>query len=828
MLKTVYPDGTFASSTYFANGMTASTTDEKGHVTRYEYDASRRLTRVTDALNHVITFTNDANGNRTSMTDSKGQITRYEYDANQRRNKIVFADTTAISMTYDAVGRMLSKTDQAGKTTQYEYDKRGKLLKVTDARGGITSFTYDELGHQLTQTDANHRTTTYAYDKNGRPIRRTLPLGMSEIYGYDAASQLTSRKDFNGKTTSYGYDNMGRLTSRTPDASTGQAPVTFTYTAMGKRKTMVDASGMTTYSYDERDRLTLKATPFGSLTYTSDDTGKPLTVRSSNANGVAVDYTYDALNRLETVVDRRLAAGTTTYVYDVNGNLESALYPNSVRSTYTYDTLNRLTNVAVTNGSPIAGYAYTLGPAGNRLSVTEANGRQVIYGYDALYRLTSETISGAASNNGAVAYGYDPVGNRLSRTSTVAAVAPASSTYDENDRLQTDTYDNNGNTIQSNGITYQFDFENRITSANNGDVTFLYDGDGNRVAKTSGGITTRYLIDTQNPTGHAQAVEEIVAGQVQRQYTYGHSLISQRQLLGGNRTTSFYGLDGSGSVRFLTSDAGTITDTYTYDAFGKLIESTGNTPNDHLYVGEHFDNQVGFYYLRARYMNPDTGRFWTMDDFEGMSSDPVSLHKYLYANSNPINLVDPTGHMGAAIALQGVSMAGVMATMATAMLAFMKVLFAAAAVAVVATTAAIVIDRMIQMMVVAMSMAPAIAAAKTLLFQEFEKFRKSSEFQRPGNHWAELEYPTPPVGGTTRVPIRVSNIGPVKFTEYEGGGAGRVFQFKYGIGANAKLGAGLFLFRLDYMNYETTPPRPEFHYHLRYGSININHEPFDF
>jgi hypothetical protein len=50
------------------------------------------------------------------------------------------------------------------------------------------------------------------------------------------------------------------------------------------------------------------------------------------------------------------------------------------------------------------------------------------------------------------------------------------------------------------------------------------------------------------------------------------------------------------------------------------------------------------YYLRARYLSPQSGRFWTMDTFEGNSSDPLSLHKYLYAHADPVNMVDPSGH----------------------------------------------------------------------------------------------------------------------------------------------------------------------------------------
>jgi RHS repeat-associated protein len=823
--KTVHPDGRFVATTYDAAGLTVATTDELGRVTRYEYDAAKRLSKVTDALDKAVTFTYDANGNRATMTDARGQTLRYEYDGNNRLTRVTHPDGTSTSKTFDPLGRLLSKTDQAGVSTHFEYDRRGRLVKVTDAAGGVTSYTYDEQGNRLTQTDASNHTTAYAYDSLGRRTRRTLPMGMAETYAYDAAGQLVARTDFNGKTTAYGYDQTGQLTSRTPDPSLGQPAVTFTYTPTGKRATMTDATGTTTYQYDARDRLTSKATPFGTLAYTHDAAGNLLTMRSSNAEGISVDYAYDALNRLSSVADNRLEAGTTAYAYDANGNLESTTLPNQVRSAYTYDNLNRLTNLSVTRGVTLAGYAYTLGAAGNRLSVTEHTGRSVAYGYDALYRLTSETVGGdpVAAGNGAVGYTYDAVGNRLTRTSTLAGVEPTTSSYDANDRASADIYDANGNTLQSQGMTYRFDFENRLTSAGEGSVAFSYDGDGNRVSKTAGGVTTRYLVDTQNPTGRAQVVEEIVGGGVRRQYTFGHGLISQRQLIGGERRVSFYGHDGHGSVRFLTDAGGSVTDTYTYDAFGKLTARTGSTPNEHLYAGEHFDDQTGFYYLRARYMNPDAGRFWTMDDFEGMSADPASLHKYLYANADPVNLVDPSGHMAAAAAAMP-SIGMMMGLAAMAMLSFLKVLLVVAAVAVIATVTAIMVDRMIDLINVSMSMSAALAAAKVLLVQEFGKFRRSPEFQRPGKHWAEFEHPTGLIK-TQRVALKTYQIGPVRMTEYGGGRPGRVFQFKYGIGPNAVPGAGFFLFRLDYMDYRVFPAQPDIHYHLRYGNVNLDHEP---
>ena len=121
---------------------------------------------------------------------------------------------------------------------------------------------------------------------------------------------------------------------------------------------------------------------------------------------------------------------------------------------------------------------------------------------------------------------------------------------------------------------------------------------------------------------------------------------------------SFYAYDGHGSVRALTSSTGAITDTYDYDAFGNLLHSTGTTFNEFLFAGEQFDSDLGLYYNRARYLNVSTGRFWTMDSFEG-NSDPLSLHKYLYVGANPINAVDPSGHdfdLASTMAAAGVSL----------------------------------------------------------------------------------------------------------------------------------------------------------------------------
>jgi RHS repeat-associated protein len=186
-------------------------------------------------------------------------------------------------------------------------------------------------------------------------------------------------------------------------------------------------------------------------------------------------------------------------------------------------------------------------------------------------------------------------------------------------------------------------------SASGTAVTIVYDGDGNRVAKTvtTNGVptTTSYLVDDLNPTGYAQVVEELSSGgTVERQYTYGLQRIDENQVLNGVWTPSFYGYDGGGNVRQLTNVAGTVTDSYEYDAFGNKFTVSCTTPNNYLYRGEQYDPDLGLYYLRARYYNPISGRIVSRDPLDGQLTDPKSLHEYLDAGGDLVDALDPTWH----------------------------------------------------------------------------------------------------------------------------------------------------------------------------------------
>ena len=656
LTKTIYPDSSFTENVYDDAGRLGEVRDARGKATTYGYDLAGRRTSVRDALGNVTSFAYDQNGNQTSVTDARNQTTRLEYDELNRHTRTNLPDGTFNEIGYDTLGRRISERDQAGKLTRFQYDSLGRLRKVTDAKNQETSYAYDDLGNRISQTDANGHVTRFEYDQLGRETARILPDGDRETKGYDAAGNLRTRTDFMGRTTTYSYDDSNRLASRHyPNASEN---VSFTYTATGRRETATDQRGTTTYGYDGRDRLASILYPDGrklEFGYDSNGNRTNLTARV-NGQAYATGYRYDAANRLDVVTDPLGRA--YDHGYDPNGNRASLAYPNGTTTSYVYDSLNRLRNLTTIGAlGTIQGYAFTLGPAGNRTRIQEHDGTVRDYGYDDLYRLTSETVTRSGQLDYQKAFTYDPVGNRQTQLTSGNGAAGQTYDYDTRDRLLTDGlaahgYDDNGNlTTKSGEATYTWDHDNRLVGITKTDGTVVahqYDADGNRVQTATTLLgqptqTTNFLVDTSGSLSHVAAETDGPTGALKALYVRGDDLLSVIRPNGGTWSTRFYHADGIGSIRKLTDEFGTVTDSYEYSAFGELLSHTGTDPQPYAFTGEPYDPNVGFQYHRARWMDPRSGRFVGMDPFAGRVQDPPSLHKYLYAAGDPSNRVDPTG-----------------------------------------------------------------------------------------------------------------------------------------------------------------------------------------
>ena len=219
---------------------------------------------------------------------------------------------------------------------------------------------------------------------------------------------------------------------------------------------------------------------------------------------------------------------------------------------------------------------------------------------------------------------------------------------------------------------------------------YTYDDAGNRTSQIvkDDGVTTATtdcLIDANNPTGYSQTLEQVetppTGGEDAKATTYVVGLDVIAQVIKDTPTSTpiemVYLYDGHGSVRALLNPASgtppavtflnaaqvpggsSWVKTLTYDAYGNAFGFDAATCVSELqYSGESHSASTGLDYLRARWYDRSLGRFGQLDDYAGDLQSPLSLHRYMYAQGNPVQNVDPTGRdslvdMLGALAIQG-------------------------------------------------------------------------------------------------------------------------------------------------------------------------------
>jgi len=618
--------------TYDANDNRLTVTDGNGHTTTYTYDKLNRLKTIQDALGHTVTYGYDANDNRTTVTNALGFMTGYAYDALDRLTSVTDPLIHSTYYGYDSIGNRTVITDANGIATNYTYDALDRLIGVTDAEGGAVSYGYDEVGNRTVITDANLHLTDYTYDPLDRVVGVTDPEGNTTSYGYDETGNRTVITDANSAITHFAFDSENRLTSVAYPDST----VSFSYDGLDSRLVMTDTTGITTYEYDALSRPLTITHPSGVVGYRYDALNRTQMIYP---DGEVVTYTYDLSDRLDEVED--WDSRTVTYGYDNADRLTSLQYPNSTSASYSYDNADRLTNL--TNSSVVSGtlstFTYTLDDVGNRLQMVDVDGT-TSYSYDDLYRLTQ--VDCPVGTPATVSYTYDAMGNRTVMTTT----STITYTYDTADRLLasgpiTFTWDNNGNMLSKGDITYSYDYANRLVEVISGTqtITFTYNGDGVRVGKCVDGTCTTYLQDVAAPL--PVVLVDTTGGQ-DSLYTYGLDLVAMTD---PSSAQSYYHYDGLGSTRNLSNGTGQGIASYTYDAFGAVRSTTGSSGNEFTFTGEQADDEFGLIYLRARYYDPDLGRFTSRDWLPGIESIPQTLNRYPYVRNNPVNATDPRGEL---------------------------------------------------------------------------------------------------------------------------------------------------------------------------------------
>jgi RHS repeat-associated protein len=615
------------------------------------------LKQVTNgALDTVSVDSYSALGDPTSITTSPRSgitnTTQYQRDAAQRLIKLTRPDGKTVQLTYD--GRDLSKiVDENGAITTFDYCPSCGALEAVHAPLSKSMQAPHDGDHDVSQfIDPRNMATNFVYGE-GRELKQTqFPDGQSRTQTFDSFNRLKTVADSRGQITTVIYDSAGRVSQLQFSGGPTQTSITYLYYPDNRLQKVTDEAGMTTYTYTPSrliDSVTYNFTGLPSAqvlkyTYNPDNTVASLAWSNGSSVVATWSYTYDGAGRITKVSDN--SGNSSSYSYDREGKVTTQVNSNGTAVGYSYNeargwpaqiTWNRGSTVFSSYGLTYDGGSNSVG---NLSNVVESNGSQTTYGYDALYRLMSETRSGTGAYS--TTTGYDLANNVITRSGVTFAA------YDAANKISgltggAVTYDGAGNvlTISGAGVpatTLTWDTRNKLRSQTQGvaTTTYKYNGFGQRVVRTlSSGVTTYYVFVGSTLVG------EVTGGAPSVAYMWGADGVSCERILVANRTL-FYHFGPQGETRQLTDASGSVADTYAYDAYGKLLQSAGADPNPFRYGGKfgyYADGESGLMLAGARWYSPHLMRW--------LSRDPIGYeggeNQYAYVRANPVRFDDATG-----------------------------------------------------------------------------------------------------------------------------------------------------------------------------------------
>ncbi len=464
----------------------------------------------------------DAVGRVTQKTNSDGTIVKSCYlngvtawidpDGNKKREtRDVFGRLIQVDEYNPGTAFTSCTTDQGAPyaTTIYQYDVLGNLRYVTDAEGNQTEMRYDSLRRKYYMKDPDMGQWSYSFDANNNLTSQTdanaNSLGTNPIYfHYDALNRLLWKEypkngPVNMTDVHYTYDVA-------PDDAATTYPV-------GRLSIMSDASGTTKYYYDMLGRTSqttksvVNVTPSYTFKTTYDALGRPASLTYPDNETVSYAYTAGVLSSVTgTAVNYAAYNG-----YNAIGQPGTITYGNGIITNYMYSTSNYdlQSIVTGTTNQTLINLAYDYYPGGNIKNIVDSVDYSMTqwFEYDGLGRIQHAQTPNAASFGGVsdLFYNYSQTGN-ISYKEGI--------TYDHTDSTglhphavksnittgMTYSYDLNGNLItESTGstvyrsITYDYDNMPQSVTLNNATTSFVYDGAGTRVKKSTSSGENIYL-----------------------------------------------------------------------------------------------------------------------------------------------------------------------------------------------------------------------------------------------------------------------------------------------------------------------------------------------
>ena len=671
LAKAILPEGMELTYTYddYHNVLTATSTE--GYVYNFAYDTYGNNTKVsiTEGGLTMSTSATYANGNLpATVTDAAGKVTTYTYDANTsvltnvKYPNDTSKGTTGTTYTYTSLYQMASAkaTTDKGNALSAEYTYDGDLLASIKTPTTQYTFQHGPFGVTSSISAGGNTLATYKYDDHYMYMSQ-LTYGNSDYVQYSVNNDglLTQQKYEDGDTVSYTYDNSDRLAA-VKDSSSGITTKYFYDLTNRLAKYQESGAGVShsvEYSYDQKNNLASLTEVMNGVsqktTYTYDGDNR-ISEHYNNYTAAKMKYTYGSFGMLtgmetfrsgtsvltesytyvkptSTTTSGQIATMRTkansydvtyTYQYDGNGNITS-VSDGTYTTTYVYDTANQL--IRENNQAAGKSWEWTYDNAGNILSKKE-------------YAYTTGTLGTVLDT---VSYTYKSSGWK-----------DVLASYDG----QTVSSDGIGNpiTIGNRSFTWEHGRELATLSENGTTWTHTYNADGLRTKRTNGTTTYTYVYNGSSPG-------KMTVGSNTLYFGYDASGVPMTVTYNG--TTYFYATNLQGDVVAILDSSGKAVVKYSYDAWGKLLSTTGSLAstlgvhNPLRYRGYVYDPETGLYYLQSRYYDPSMGRFVNADVFASTGQGLLGNNMFAYCNNTPVGMLDSTGTF-AASALIGAALVG--------------------------------------------------------------------------------------------------------------------------------------------------------------------------
>jgi len=638
IIRKLFPNDRTYLFNYDLAGNIVEETNTLGQTKRFTRDPLGRIIKESTAAGQEIAYIYDPLNNLISWKDNLGSGENLKYNLDGQLIERVPPQGASTRFTYDSSGNLISIIDPLGAVKRFSYTHNGELSQAAEPDGSISRYSYDFAGRLSTIRHPGGGESRFTSDPLGNLISSANPLGKTGKKTYDQTGRLVSQTDAKGQTTRFVYDGSGQMVEK---QFSDKTKVTYQYDTSGNLVQADDGQFPLRFSYNSSRFLTKVEYPAikKNLMYTYDAIGLLQTLKDSDGNQIG--YKYNGLKQLIAIVLPDLKE--IRFSYTPKNLLLSVSYPNGITGQWDYDDADRIIKISYQDkaGKIVTGWTYAHDPAGNMIEQKANQDHASSFKYDPAGQLIEETRPGKK-----IQYRYGPGGNRSSveENGTIFHYQ-----HDKADRIikagkEDLSYDGNGNLISRKDAktqtTYEYNADNRLikVSRPDGKITgFGYAPTGERVWRRDSQGLTYFIYDGYN------LIRELgEKGSPKALYVHGPG-IDRPLAMHRDGQWYFYHPDRLGSIKLLTDSQGNIATVYDYDAFGKIRSQQGSILNPFTYTGREWEEGPDLYYYRARYYDPNIGRFLSPDVMPPNLGKPFSLNPYLYARNNPLRFIDPLG-----------------------------------------------------------------------------------------------------------------------------------------------------------------------------------------